>query len=939
MKKFLTAILACILLASSAYGVEINSANFPDETFRDILSSDFDADGDGSLSQEEIAQITQITANGVGLSSLEGVEYLTSLQYLDCSGNYIALLDLSSNTALTDLICSDNQLIWLNIDNCSLLQTLAILSNDIPELNISGCPDLYSEDIDGEYTFFFEHDESTAIIFESVPNPALDSAPTIRANNIPRAEIGLPFSFTLKAYGTRPITWSVSGTLPDGLTLSDDTILGVPEVSGDFAVTLRAENSFGDDTRTITISAADTVTICPERFPDEKFRAWFTAMERDTFDGDGKFSREELARVTEIDISDGVDVIVDGVQFTGRIESLSGIENFSALEKLSCGENNLGEIVIACKNLKQLNCRDSRINFLDVSGCESLVSLDCTSNRLNILDLSNNSALKECHCDINPLYSLNIDSCPAMSYLSLTGTGLPKLNVSGCPELFTREDGTYTYHFAFDDVTQIVFDTVTDDPFAPKLPPVISRDSLAAATVSRSYMTRLSASGAGSVIWTLESGRLPEGMSFDSSGMIYGIPARAGTSSFTVKASNDYGADTAGFTLQAAEAVTITTDSLKSGKIGRTYIFTLKSSGTSPVTWTAEGLPQGLTLSERGRISGWPEEFGTFSVKFTASNSAGSAEAILPLTIKGIAPKLSGSLAKAALNSPYSSGLRLKRGSTPMTWSISGTLPDGLTFDTSTGIISGTPVSYSRSGFRLRITAANGAGSKTKSARLTVKGTRPKIATSTLPDATQRQAYSAKLSATGSTPLTWTAVNLPAGLTLSGDTITGTPSASGTFRVRIMAENPVKYARKILTLKVSPSDDDTKLPVRSAPDGESYTAGGTAQSGAGTGYSGQATGTYAGGYVIVGELGVISCDEEGLYEFGLTLSADAHEGDELIYIANSDNPSDDDDIAEFYDDTGAEILPPLVPENRRITIGIWLNPDTIYNPVIAVPSR
>ena len=86
--------------------------------------------------------------------------------------------------------------------------------------------------------------------------------------------------------------------------------------------------------------------------------------------------------------------------------------------------------------------------------------------------------------------------------------------------------------------------------------------------------------------------------------------------------------------------------------------------------------------------------------------------------------------------------------------------------------------------------------------------------------------------------------------------------------------------------------------------------------------------------MIVAELGEISCDVPGMYDFEITLSDDVQAGEELIYIANSSEPSDDDEIAEFFDDTGNEIS--NVPESRKIIISIWLNSETVYNPVIAV---
>jgi len=56
-----------------------------------------------------------------------------------------------------------------------------------------------------------------------------------------------------------------------------------------------------------------------------------------------------------------------------------------------------------------------------------------------------------------------------------------------------------------------------------------------------------------------------------------------------------------------------------------------------------------------------------FNVKVKAENGAGSIEKTLQLAVKAIPPTLSGTPAKPTLNVPYSSGLKLSKGSTPVT--------------------------------------------------------------------------------------------------------------------------------------------------------------------------------------------------------------------------------------------------------------------------------
>ena len=87
-------------------------------------------------------------------------------------------------------------------------------------------------------------------------------------------------------------------------------------------------------------------------------------------------------------------------------------------------------------------------------------------------------------------------------------------------------------------------------------------------------------------------------------------------------------------------------------------------------------------------------------------------------------------------------------------------------------------------------------------------------------------------------------------------------------------------------------------------------------------------------YVIVAELPEVSVDAAGMYDFDVVLSDDAAAGAELVYLAGSSEPCEDDGIAEFADSDGEET--DVVPEDRRLTLSVWLNPGRTYKPSIAV---
>ena len=145
-----------------------------------------------------------------------------------------------------------------------------------------------------------------------------------------------------------------------------------------------------------------------------------------------------------------------------------------------------------------------------------------------------------------------------------------------------------------------------------------------------SFDKKIEATGTTPITWS-ETG-LPSWLTLNSeTGEITGkAPDKTGETSFTVTATNAGGKDSRKFTLNVkavpipTSAPTISTDKLPDGKEGVAYNVTLEAGGTSPITWSATGLPDGLTLTAAGKLTGSPKANGTFTVIVTAANSVGS---------------------------------------------------------------------------------------------------------------------------------------------------------------------------------------------------------------------------------------------------------------------------------------------------------------------------
>jgi len=142
----------------------------------------------------------------------------------------------------------------------------------------------------------------------------------------------------------------------------------------------------------------------------------------------------------------------------------------------------------------------------------------------------------------------------------------------------------------------------------------------------------------------------------------------------------------------------------------------------------------------------------------------------------------------------YSTTLQASGGTTPYSWSISaGSLPAGLTLNSSTGQISGTPTTAGTASFTVQVTdAASNTG--TKALSIVTAAVSLQITTTSLADGQVNSAYSAPLAATGGTkPYAWSVSSgsLPAGLTLGSSTgqILGTPTSSGSFSFAIQVKD------------------------------------------------------------------------------------------------------------------------------------------------------
>ncbi len=326
--------------------------------------------------------------------------------------------------------------------------------------------------------------------------------------------------------------------------------------------------------------------------------------------------------------------------------------------------------------------------------------------------------------------------------------------------------------------------------------------SLPQATLGERYFVEIDVTGGTPPYsYSITEGTLPEGLELDDvTGHLQGNASEDGSFTFTVRVTDASPKSTEKrFSIQSVKPLTITTERLYYGIVGREFIQILMDAGGSGYPrWSvyAGSLPRGISLNaSAGQLRGIPAEAGSATVVFQAEDQVGR-KAYRDYNFL-VVPPLEFSTSRMPtghVGYEYSERVPVTGGVGPYTFSCTGELPDGLSFEPESGTISGIPTTAGGSTLEIQVSDSTWP-SRQRVSRSVDIGVNSSSATIITPSILPSGRLGVPLSpitleaAGGAAPYVWEIVigNLPSGVLLHRETgeISGTPVDSGSYNFTV----------------------------------------------------------------------------------------------------------------------------------------------------------
>ncbi len=518
------------------------------------------------------------------------------------------------------------------------------------------------------------------------------TAPVISSNGTAAGQVGQPFSYTITASGS-PTSYTATG-LPAGLTLTGNVISGSPTaetpVGTPANVTLTATNGAGASnpkTLLITITAGPGTPVIT------------SGLQANLRVGVTGFSYTITASPTATSFT--ATGLPPGLSLTGAV--ISGTATQSDVFDVTLrGINGSGTGPASTLQL----------NVLAPLGAPAISSAASASGTVGTVFTYNILAAP------GTILVYGVDGTLPLGLSLNTTSGV----ISGTPSVagLTTVEITATSSSGTSLPQALVINIA---PAAGV--PVITSPGSVSSRAGEAFSYTITATNVGTAPYApsvvLEAINLPAGLAANpSTGQIQGVPTTVGNTTASLVGTNAVGTGPSRTLdisiLPATSAPVIAGAALASAQAGVAFTYGITLAPTSPAATGYEvlGAPAWLTLnSTTGALTGTPTVPGQVQVQLIARNTAGASLPVaLTINVAAAAntPVITSTRTSAGTTGAAFAGYQIEATNTPIASYLAVGLPPGLTLNTATGAITGTPTSSGVYPVVVSAANANGVG-------------------------------------------------------------------------------------------------------------------------------------------------------------------------------------------------------------------------------------
>ncbi|UXX79942.1 T9SS type A sorting domain-containing protein [Reichenbachiella carrageenanivorans] len=436
-QKIKRTLFIAVTLTIVSLGAWAQNVNIPDANFKAYLvgNSAINTNSDTEIQVSEAAVFTgTINCSGLSIADMTGVGAFSSLTELRCSANDFTSLDLSGNVSLITLFCNQSpSLLSINLsqnvnleslyltDNTSMgdidvsqntaLVNLDIQGNNANNLNVSS--NIHLEVLNCPFNFLSTLDvsQNTALTYLGcAQNPSLTALDV--SNNLNLTHLYAQANTNLSSLNMKNLSTSILTNF-SAVSNPNLTCIEVDDVAA-------AEANWTNIDATASFSLKCTVDI-----PDAAFKAYLAGNSSINTNGDAEIQTSEATA------------------FTGQINcqnlniaDLAGIEAFTALTGLLCGNNQLTAIDLSQNTaLTTFQCQNNNLTSLDLTQNTALTNFVSVNNNLTSLDLSQNVDLGLLSISDNNIASIDLSQNTNLTILMCSNNALSSLDVSANTQL------------------------------------------------------------------------------------------------------------------------------------------------------------------------------------------------------------------------------------------------------------------------------------------------------------------------------------------------------------------------------------------------------------------------------------------------------------------------------------------------------------------------